>query len=76
MSTLTTVLIMAGVSGLLLGLGCVRPLRKVCGALLLIWLTAALPILFFRNVPAMHVLLFYLLSAVLGLIFNFGGKKA
>lgn len=76
MSTLPTVFILSAVSGLLLGLGCVRPLRKVCGVLLLLWLAAALPILFFRNIPSMQVLLFYLISAVLGLIFNIGGRRA
>ena len=68
---------MTGVSGVLLALGYfVRPLRKAAGVLLLAWMAAALPILFFSNVPAQNVLLFYLLSAVLGLIFSFGGKKA
>lgn len=75
MSTLTVTLIMSAVSGLLLGLGCIRPLRKVCGALCFVWLIAALPILFFSNVPSMQVLLFYLLSALVGLIANFGGKR-
>lgn len=76
MSTLSTTLILCAVSGLLLGLGCVRPLRRVCGILCLVWMAAALPILFFRNVPSDQVLLFYMLSAVLGLLFNIGGRPA
>ena len=77
MPPLTLTLIMTGVSGVLLALGyLVRPLRKAAGVLLLAWMAAALPILFFSNVPAQNVLLFYLLSGVLGLIFSFGGKKA
>lgn len=76
MSTaLTTTLLLAAVSGALQALGVfVRPLRRVCGVLLLVWLAAALPILFFQNIPAENVLLFYLLSAALGLICSFGGK--
>ena len=76
MSTaLTTTLIMAAVSGVLQLAGVfVRPLRQVFGVLILIWLAAALPILFFRNVPANDVLLFYILSALFGLICSFGGK--
>ncbi len=76
MSTLTITLIMSAVSGLLLGLGCIRPLRTVCGVLCYVWLIAALPILYFANVPSMQVLLFYLLSALIGLAVNFGGKRA
>ena len=78
MSTaLTTTLILSAVSGVLLGLGSfVRPLTRVCGILCLVWLAAALPIMFFMNLSAQYVLLFYLLSAVLGLIFSFGGKPA
>ena len=76
MSTaLSTTLILAAVSGLLEALGVfVRPLRRICGVVLIVWLAAALPILFFRNVPSNNVLLFYLLSAAIGLICHFGGK--
>lgn len=78
MSTaLLTTLILAAVSGLLTGLGCfVRPLCRVCGVLLIVWLAAALPVMFFLNLAAPYVLLFYLISAVLGLIFHLGGKPA
>ena len=76
MSTaLTTTLILAAVSGALQALGVfVRPLRRVCGLLTLLWLATALPVLFFRNIPAQNVLLFYVLSAVLGLICHYGGR--
>ena len=77
MSPLLTTLILSAVSGALLALGCfVRPLRRAAGVLLLVWMAAALPILFFLNIPSRETLLFYLLSAVFGLIFSFGGKKA
>lgn len=78
MSTeLTTILIMAGVSAVLQALGYFLPrLRKAAGILLLVWMAAALPVLYFRGVPADGVLLFYILSALFGLIFSFGGKKA
>ena len=77
MSTeLTTILILAGVSAALLALGFfVRSLRKAAGIVLLVWMAAALPLLFFLNITAEGVLLFYILSALLGLIFSFGGKK-
>ena len=77
MSPLITTLILSCVSGVLLALGYfVRPLRRAAEVLILLWMAAALPILFFANIPSQDVLLFYLLSAVLGLIFSFGGKKA
>lgn len=77
MSPLLTTLILSAVSGALLALGFfVRPLRRAAGVLLLVWMASALPILFFLNIPARETLLFYLLSAVFGLIFSFGGKKA
>lgn len=75
-SELATTLILAAVSGVLQGLGyLIRPLRKPAGVLLLVWIAAALPILFFLNIPAQNVLLFCLLSAVFGLIFSFGGRR-
>lgn len=74
MSTLSVTLIMSACSCLLLGLSLIRPLRTVCGVLCYLWLIAALPILFFSNIPSMQVLLFYLLSALAGLIVNIGGK--
>ena len=76
MSTpLLTTLILSAVSGVLQALGWfVRPLRRLMAALLLVWIAAALPILFFLNVPAQDVLLFCILSAALGLIFSFGGR--
>lgn len=78
MSTaLVTTLILSAVSGLLFGLGClVRPLRRICAVLCLVWLAAALPLMFFLDLSAPYVLLFYLLSGLLALIFQFGGKPA
>ena len=77
MPDLTIVLIMSGVSLVILALGrFVRPLTRICGAACLVWLAAALPILFFTDVDSQHVLLFYLISAALGLIIHFGGKPA
>ena len=76
MTPLLTTILLSAISGVLLGLGCVRPLRRVCGVLLLLWLAAALPILFFMNFSSELVLLFYLLSAIWGLIFNLGGRPA
>ena len=78
MSTeLITTLILAGISAVLQALGYFVPsLRKAAGVVLLVWMAAALPILYFRCIPADGVLLFYILSALFGLIFSFGGKKA
>ena len=77
MSPLLTTIILAAVSVLLQALGVfLAPLRKLAGILLLLWLAAALPLQFFLNLPSMNVLLFYLLSAVLGLILHRGGNKA
>ena len=78
MSTeLTTILILAGISAVLQALGFfVRSLRKAAGVVLLVWMAATLPLLFFLGVSAEGVLLFYILSALFGLIFSFGGKKA
>ena len=77
MSELSIVLIMSGVS--LLQFLCgrfIRVLTKYCGILCLVWLAAALPLMFFLDVDARHVLLFYLLSSAAGLITHFGGRKA
>ena len=78
MSTaLATTLILSAVSAALMGLGClVRPLKRVCGVLCLLWLAAALPLLFFLDIPSQLVLLFYLISAAAGLLFNMGGRRA
>ena len=72
-----TVLILCAVSALLLAGGCFLPrLAKPCAVLTVVWLAAAMPIMFFSEVDMEHMLLFYLISAALGLIFLFGGKKA
>ncbi len=75
MSELVKTFLLAAVSGLLFGLGClVRPLRRVGSVLCLLWLGAALPVMFFLGLSNEYVLLFYILSAVLGLLFLYGGK--
>ena len=77
MTPILTMLILCAVSAVLLALGCFVPgLGKVCGALCVLWLAGALPLLFFLNLSARHALLFYLISGALGLIFLYGGKKA
>ena len=76
-SALAYTLILSAVSAVLVGLGrFVRPLTRICGVLCLVWLAAALPVMFFLNLDSQHVLLFYLLSAAMGLIIHFGGKPA
>lgn len=75
MSAFVTTLILSAVSGLLTGLGCfVRPLGRVCAVLCLVWLAAALPVMFFLNLASEYVLMFYLISGALGLIFLYGGR--
>lgn len=77
MSDLSIVLIMSGVSLILFLAGrLIRPITKAVGLLCLFWLAATLPILFFLDVDPRHVLLFYLLSAAIGLISHYGGRKA
>jgi len=77
MSPIYTTLILCAVSGLLLALSrYVRFLGRVCGVLSMIWLAAVLPVLFFLNIGWEYVLLFYLVSGMLGLIFLYGGKQA
>ena len=77
MSPILITLILSAVSCLLITL-CrfVRFLGQVCGVLSLIWLAAAIPVLFFLNIAWEYVLLFYLISATFGLILIYGGKKA
>lgn len=76
-SSLLTTLLLAAVSGVLTGLGCfVRPLGRICAVLCFVWLAAALPIMFFLSLAAEYVLIFYLISSALGLIFLFGGRPA
>ena len=77
MLPINTLLILCAVSAALLALGCFVPkLGKVCAVACVIWLAAALPLMFFLELNARYVLLFYMISAALGLIFLFGGKKA
>lgn len=75
MSALTITLILSAVSAVLMALGCfVRPLGRICGVLCFVWLAAALPLMYFLNVGWAYVLLFYLISAAVSLIFQYGGK--
>lgn len=77
MSPLLTTLILSAVSGLLMALSrYVRFLGRVCGVLSFLWLAAAIPVLFFLHIGWEFVLLFYLISGTLGLIFLYGGKPA
>lgn len=77
MSPILTTLILSAVSIVLMALSrYVRPLGRVCGVLSILWLAAALPVLFFLNIAWEYVLLFYLASATFGLIFIYGGKNA
>jgi len=77
MSPFLTIIIMCCVSALLMALSrFVRFLGQVCGVLSLVWIAAALPLLFFLNIGWEYVLLFYLVSGTLGLIFLYGGKPA
>ncbi len=75
-SPFLTTLLLSAVSAALMGLGCLTRLKRVCGVLCIVWLAAALPLLFFLNIPSQMVLLFYLISAAAGLLFNMGGRRA
>ncbi len=77
MSPLLTTLILIAVSAVLMALSrFIRVLGQVCGVLSILWLAAALPVMFFLDIAWEYVLLFYLASATLGLIFIYGGKSA
>ncbi len=41
----------------------------------LVWLAAALPIMYFSDMDRELILLFYLISGAIGLIYQAGGKK-
>ena len=76
-SARVTTFSLAAVAAVILGLGrFVRPLGRICGVVGLVWLAAALPVMFFLNLDSQHVLLFYLLSAAVGLVFHMGGRPA
>lgn len=75
--SLLLTLLLSAVSGVLTALGCfVRPLGRLCAVLCLVWLAAALPVMFFLKLAFEYVLLFYLISSALGLIFLLGGRPA
>ena len=75
MSPLLITAILCAVSGLLMALARYAPrLGRIGSAACLLWLAVALPVLFFLNLGWEYVLLFYLASGTLGLIFLYGGK--
>lgn len=41
----------------------------------LVWLAAALPIMYFADMSRNHILLFYLVSGAVGLAYHLGGEK-
>lgn len=77
MSSVVTFLILCAVSALLLtgATFLPRPWANVCAVLILLWLAAALPILFFSMLEENYVLLFYLVSGAIGLLLRLGGGK-
>lgn len=77
MSPVVTFLILCGVSVVLLAAASYlpRPWALVGSILLLIWLAAALPVMYFTMLSEKYVLLFYLVSGAFGLIFRLGGGK-
>lgn len=77
MSSVVTFLILCAVSALLLagGIFLPRPWANVCAVLMLLWLAAALPILYFSMLDESYVLLFYLISGAIGLLLQWGGGK-
>jgi hypothetical protein len=75
MSEILYTLVFSAVSAVLMALGCfVKPLGRVCGVLGLLWLAAVLPLMFFLDVGWQYVTLFYLISAAVCLLINYGGK--
>ena len=71
-----TLLILCAISGVLLALAVFAPPGRLWSALSLLWLAGALPALFFLGMDWRHVLLFYLISGGLGLLFLMGGKRS
>lgn len=77
MSPVLTFLILCAVSAALLaGATFLPPLfAKICAVLMLLWLAAALPLLYFSMLGEQYVLLFYLVSGAIGLLLRLGGEK-
>ncbi len=76
MSPVLTFLILCAVSALLLAGASFLPrtAAKICSVVLLIWLAASLPLLYFTMLDEKYVLLFYLVSGAFGLLFRLGGE--
>lgn len=76
MSPYLILLILCAVSALLLALICFSPRAGRIGTgLCLAWLAAALPVMYFLDIERKGILLFYLVSAAIGLVFMTGGKE-
>lgn len=77
MSPVLTFLILCAVSAALMSGATFlpRPFANVCAVLMLLWLAAALPLLYFTMLGEQYVLLFYLVSGAVGLLLWLGGDK-
>ncbi len=77
MSPVATFLILCGVSAALLAAASFlpRPWALAGAVLLLVWLAAALPVMYFCMLGEKYVLLFYLISGACGLLFRLGGER-
>ncbi len=69
-------LILCGVSVVLLAMASFpRVLARLWAAVCLLWLGAALPVMFFLAYSLDYVLLFYLISGAVGLLFLIAGGR-
>ncbi|MCD7770000.1 MAG: hypothetical protein LUH36_07805 [Oscillospiraceae bacterium] len=69
-------LVLCGISAALMALAVfARPIAKPCTVLCLLWMGAALPVMFFMTYAWRYVLLFYLISSAFSLLFLFGGRR-
>lgn len=77
MSPVLTFLILCAVSAALMSGATFlpRPWATVCAVAMLLWLAAALPLLYFTMLGEQYVLLFYLVSGAVGLLLWLGGDK-
>lgn len=77
MSPVLTFLILCAVSAALMSGATFlsRPWATVCAVAMLLWLAAALPLLYFTMLDEQYVLLFYLISGAVGLLLWLGGDK-
>ena len=76
MSAFFKMVLLCAPSVILLGLGTwVKTYNRIWRAACLIWLAAALPVMFFMGLEEEELLLFYLVSAAAGLLFRTGGER-